>query len=227
MKAEDKLYEAMAVLDSDKEYRDKTARELLQQFLRANMTANIGNFNIMAFVGKDPYRPAANGVFHEGGYKVATDHIVLCRVRAEYEPDLEGKIVDKNGAILNENYPKWRSVVPDTGNEGRELSLNLDKLRAISKTLALREKEDRAANGSKIIIGDYEGWWCKRNVLDRLIRFAGHLKDFKAWIRDIGGNKNIMLVLKNSDGEIGLFMGMDKERTTQNNHPSNLVIIKE
>ena len=61
-------------------------------------------------------QPYLNGVFHQNGYKVATDGLVLLAVKDTYSEELEGKVIDKDGNIIADNYPNWRSVVAKSNN---------------------------------------------------------------------------------------------------------------
>lgn len=67
-------------------------------------------FNIYNFVGD--YRPVLSGVFHDGGYKVASDAIVLAAIKSEYPEVLEHHIVKKDGTEIMDKYPLWRQVLP-------------------------------------------------------------------------------------------------------------------
>lgn len=70
-------------------------------------------FNIYNFVSDDDFRPAMGGVFHDGGYKVACDSIILVAVRSDYPEELEHHVLDKDGKDILTAYPKWRACLPD------------------------------------------------------------------------------------------------------------------
>jgi hypothetical protein len=67
-------------------------------------------FNIYNFTSD--YRPVLAGVFHDGGYKVASDSVVLVAVKSEYQEELEHHIIDKDGKEVIGKYPIWRQVLP-------------------------------------------------------------------------------------------------------------------
>lgn len=70
-------------------------------------------FNIYNFVSDDDFRPALGGVFHDSGYKVACDTIVLVALRSDYPEELEHHVLDKDGKDILTAYPKWRACLPD------------------------------------------------------------------------------------------------------------------
>lgn len=73
-------------------------------------------FNINNFLGTPPTRAVLSGVYHDNGYKVATDAIILVAIKSDYPKELEQHIIDKNGAEVHGKYPMWRLVIPDGRN---------------------------------------------------------------------------------------------------------------
>jgi hypothetical protein len=56
------------------------------------------------------------GVYHDNGFKVASDSHILIAIKDEYNPELEGRILMKDGELLDKDdykYPVWKSVIPD------------------------------------------------------------------------------------------------------------------
>lgn len=52
------------------------------------------------------------GVLYESGKIIATDSEILITYNNDYNPDLEGKIIDKQGAIIDAQFPNWKMVIP-------------------------------------------------------------------------------------------------------------------
>lgn len=50
-------------------------------------------------------------VYHDGGYLVATNGYILAKVRSDYSPELEGKIIAPDGSEVNETYMKYQSFL--------------------------------------------------------------------------------------------------------------------
>ncbi len=47
-------------------------------------------------------------VYHDNGYLVATNNHILAKIKADYSPELEGKIIDMDGSEVNETYMKYQ-----------------------------------------------------------------------------------------------------------------------
>lgn len=105
----EKLLNEIYVMTDDQNIKDKVL-----QILRIEQSQAKGKFDYYKFVAKDGWRPIMTGVFHDGDFKVASDGNILVAIKEEYDRnELEGKIVGKDGAFINGNYPKWRNVIPD------------------------------------------------------------------------------------------------------------------
>lgn len=53
------------------------------------------------------------GVFHDNGMQIITNGRYLIGHHCNYNDELEGKIVARNGEIIDSKfYPKWQKVVP-------------------------------------------------------------------------------------------------------------------
>lgn len=87
-------------------------------------------FNIYNFTGD--YRPILTGVFHDNGYKVASDAIVLVAIKSDYHEELEHHIIDKDGKDVGGKYPAWRTVIPSGPGYG-SYSIDPSKFEAFLK----------------------------------------------------------------------------------------------
>lgn len=47
-------------------------------------------------------------VYHDNGYLVATNNHILAKIKADYSPELEGKIIALDGSEVNETYMKYQ-----------------------------------------------------------------------------------------------------------------------
>lgn len=71
-------------------------------------------------------RKRLRGVFHTGGYQIASDGRLMCRIKADYPAELEGKIVDKKGQIISEKYEDWLTAIHSTtGSKLLKIDLEL------------------------------------------------------------------------------------------------------
>lgn len=69
-------------------------------------------FDLYKMASNNEIRPVMCGVFHDEGFKVASDSHILVAVKEEYPEDLEHHILDKTGKDIIGKYPKWRDVMP-------------------------------------------------------------------------------------------------------------------
>ena len=91
---------------------------LLVAFIRANETASCPKFDLTKITAKETnfylYKfPGAVGVQHLNGTMTATNFAVVCRIAAEYNPELEGKIVDPKGNIIEGKFIEIDALIPD------------------------------------------------------------------------------------------------------------------
>ena len=100
-------------------------------------------FDIYKMASKDETRPVMCGVFHDKGYKVASDATVLVAVKDSYDEALEGHILDRTGKDIIGKYPKWESVFPREDGEDRQAH-TLDTA-AVYELLRQEKAEKKAA----------------------------------------------------------------------------------
>ena len=63
---------------------------------------------------KDELRPVLGCVFHSNGCVVASNGHMLAEVQyPNYNPDLEGKIINRYGAELDKDFPNYKTIIPD------------------------------------------------------------------------------------------------------------------
>lgn len=100
-------------------------------------------FDIYKMAAKDELRPVMCGVFHDKGYKVASDSHILVAVRDAYDEALEGHILDRKGQDIIGKYPKWESVFPSETSEEKK-AYTLDTA-AVYELLRQEKAEKKAA----------------------------------------------------------------------------------
>ena len=109
----EKLLNEIYVMTDDQKIKDK-----FLQILRIEQSQAKGKFDYYKFVSKDELRPILGGVYHDNGIKVVSDCHILVAIKDEYDRgELDGKVVGKDGAFIEGNYPNWRSVIPDFTSE--------------------------------------------------------------------------------------------------------------
>ena len=65
-----------------------------------------GTFSLYDFVmDKKNYYDALTGVYHSNGYAFASDSYVIIKMKKEYPSEQEGKIIAKNGDVIDGKFP--------------------------------------------------------------------------------------------------------------------------
>jgi hypothetical protein len=112
-KESEKLLNEIYVTTDDQEIKDKVL-----QILRIEQSQAKGKFDYYKYVCKDELRPLMTGVYHDNGFKVASDCHILVAIKDDYdESELGGRVLKKDGTILTDGiYPNWRAVIPELSN---------------------------------------------------------------------------------------------------------------
>jgi hypothetical protein len=106
MKALNLIEKALVLTD------EPEIKTLLSDFLRANTIAQNGKFDLSKYVCNNEIRESLTGIYHENGFRIATNGSVLCAINGGYPDEFEGKIVSPKGQIIEGKYPSWQSVLP-------------------------------------------------------------------------------------------------------------------
>ena len=70
-------------------------KELIEAIIRLESESTTkSKFKIWDYVGSDTIRPAMCCVFHDSGFKVASDSHILIAFKEEYAPELEGRLMN-------------------------------------------------------------------------------------------------------------------------------------
>ena len=125
---------------------ETTLAEMITEVVRAEtVITKVGKFSFYDFVSKEKCREVMQGVYHDDGFKVASDGYTLIAIREEYDKDFEGKILAKDGSFTEGRYPKWRRVIPQEDGEVYEIDESkfteqLAKIRAEYKMQYVKAK---------------------------------------------------------------------------------------
>lgn len=93
----------------------KSLADLIQQVMRAESPeAKAGKFDYFKYVeNRDSIRPVMQCVFHDEGYKVASDAHILIAIKDSYPEEYEHKMLHADGSFEKYGtYPQWRYVIP-------------------------------------------------------------------------------------------------------------------
>lgn len=89
---------------------------------------------------KNSTRPALTGIYHDSGYKVATNTNVLVALKEDYPKSAEGKVFVKGKPIPQSNFPKWQILFNDKF-EKSNIPVDFDKL--IEKLSTIKKNEGK------------------------------------------------------------------------------------
>ena len=89
---------------------------------------------------KNSTRPALTGIYHDSGYKVATNTNVLVALKEDYPKSAEGKVFVKGKPIPQSNFPKWQFLFNDKF-EKSNIPVDFDKL--IEKLSTIKKNEGK------------------------------------------------------------------------------------
>ena len=107
--------ESISIIASilQKEDVEKHIKDQLMQVLRIENEESASKqrkFNLWDCVDKSGMRPVMSCIFHDSGYKVASEGHYLVAVKDEYPETFEGKCLRKDGKFTDGVYPNWKSV---------------------------------------------------------------------------------------------------------------------
>lgn len=126
------------------------ALQALQTFAKVKAKP-LAKFNINSYLDTDEKRPLLGGVFHDGGFAVASDAQILVADKESYDKTLEGKVINKKGEEVQGKYPNWRALLPE-GSDVKTQKMNFSELRDFIASVRAEydAKYDEAkANGAK------------------------------------------------------------------------------
>ena len=140
-------------------------KDHIRRILKLEDNSVNGTFSLYDFVmDKKNYYDALTGVYHSNGYAFASDSHVVIKMKKEYQPEYEGKIIAKNGDVIDMNFPNCDSQIRKDG---------IDKMRIIDLNDSLLAKiEDEWKNAKA---------WAKMKGIQRkfyeesfIVRLRGH-----------------------------------------------------
>lgn len=201
---------------------DPNIKKKVLQILRIEQSQAKGKFDYYKFVSKDEVRPVLTGVYHDNGFKVATDAFILVAIKDEYDDELECKVLKKDGTLLTTDavytkYPNWRAVIPDLTASAREkkteaVKINFAKWNEIMATWKAEKKvgeEKRAVRVGKAYYSVE-----KFNLLVLALKKLGVSEFINTWtVRGIAKGTEIVEedmpgagFVRTSDGSVALLM---------------------
>lgn len=175
MKAETKkeFYALVKYVNTKEKYGDTLEMNVVKDHIRrilklednsANVTFSLYDFVMDKKNVYTHYYEALTGVYHSNGYAFASDSHVIIKMKKEYPSEHEGKIIAKNGDVINMNFPNCDNQILKDG---------IGKMRIIDLNDSLLAKIEDAWNNAKV--------WAKTKDIKRkfyeesfIVRLRGH-----------------------------------------------------
>lgn len=162
-----------------------------------------GKIDLMQFASQDLHRLFMNGVYHDKGFKIATDGRILAMIKDSYPEAMEGKIFDyKLNKELEGQFPKYQRVIPDTKDRVKKNIFTVDDLKVV--TALSKKKKD-----SNWCVMFDDKYIFTLSILRRVLSFWLAYPNAKLWVSEKENSNSVVnesAMLK--DGEnICVFMG--------------------
>lgn len=200
MKAETKkeFYALVKYVNTKEKYGDTLEMNVVKDHIRrilklednsANVTFSLYDFVMDKKNVYTHYYEALTGVYHSNGYAFASDSHVIIKMKKEYPSEHEGKIIAKNGDVINMNFPNCDNQILKDG---------IDKMRIIDLNDSLLDKIEGAWKNAKL--------WAKTKDIKRkfyeesfIVRLRGHWCSLVNLRKIVAAMKEIGLVSLYSD----------------------------
>ena len=166
-------------------------KDHIRRILKLEDNSANGTFSLYDFVmDKKNYYDALTGVYHSNGYAFASDSYVIIKMKKEYPSEYEGKIIAKNGDVIEKNFPNCcDNLIRKDG---------IDKMRIIDLNDSLLAKiEDEWKNAKA---------WAKMKGIQRkfyeesfIVRLRGHWCSLVNLRKIVAAMKEMCLVSLYSD----------------------------
>ena len=174
----------------------------LENYIRKNtiISNSKSKFDMYKYTTKDKMRPAMTGVFFCEGYKVATTAQILVYKKEEYSSELEGKIVNKKGEIVDAVFPRWKSVIPTKISEDYEIELDFKAIDAAIKESKLNKKvnklnkEDCLISLNKVLFKTY--------MFELFIQAVKEIKTDKVYLKNYNQYASEMIFAEGENGGV-------------------------
>ena len=73
---------------------------------------SIKRFLYSKITSKDELNPLFHGLYYNNGEIVATNGYILAILKADYESELEGQIIDRKGNAIEGTFPPYQGLIP-------------------------------------------------------------------------------------------------------------------
>lgn len=182
-----------------------------------------GKFDLYDIASKDETRPVMQGIYHDNGFKVASDEHVLVAVKSDYDEALEHHVIGRDGRDILGKYPRWNVILPTDNEDTRTWEIDTAKVYDLLRA----QKAEKKASGRRyalyaaVRIGDA---YFKAEWLANVCRFMDHfgIKTIKTFgprraARVDAPDGSVAIIMPT--GAINAWVGKDGWYTSTDRHP--------
>ena len=159
---------------------------------------------------KDTKHRPLEGVYHSDGMIIASDDRILLAVKSEYPSELEGKITDKQGQVIEHKYANWKS--PFDRKVVLPVDVNLEKLALFLEQIKSQVPTERQAKAdtwkSRTVFIDFGNGTIVGFEYYRLVKFVNAARFLNARL----SLTNKMLFGEAEDGKLILINRPDTRK---------------
>lgn len=203
---------SLSTLPSDLSSKDKdnTIESESQKTTKAPKAKRPDPLQFVWSGGEEVERPAMEGIYHTNGMIVATDARILLAIKSDYPAELEGKITDKQGQVIEYKYPNWKS--PFDRKEMLPVDVNLEKLALFLEQIKSQVPTERQAKAdtwkSRTVFIDFGNGTIVGFEYYRLVKFVNAARFLNAKL----SLTNKMLFGEAEDGKLILINRPDTRK---------------
>ena len=180
----------------------KTIKDNIRRFLLMNESERRDRFDMYNYVGKHLPYSAILGVYHDSGFKVATNTHILIVKKEDYNQELEGKVISKDGEVIDSQFPLYRRVI-EQDNEYNFHPIDFELFNQIYKEY----KSDRRLNKKGIFVVKFQGVYFNIEMFNKMVIFAKECSIYNLGLRLFNSHK-YGAKFTNNRGDEGLLMPM-------------------
>lgn len=140
-----KIFELRTFVDS-LEFVGKTdvLKQIDDTILCEMNDQKIGKFDLYQLADNDTrYGKSLTGIYHSNGYKYVSNRVILCKTKADYPEEFEGRVILSDGSLLPQEetrVPRFDSVIPADLSNYISIDVDFNKVAQWSKEAKLHKK---------------------------------------------------------------------------------------
>lgn len=140
----EKLMELRMYVDALEFAQRNEVCKLIDQIFVCEMNdQKVGKFDLYSLCASDKEpRTCLRGIYHKDGYKYASNAYVLCKTKADYPKELEGRVVLPDGSLLPEEtrVPNYDGIINIDTATCVSVYVDFAKVREFSKEAKQHKK---------------------------------------------------------------------------------------